>query len=162
MVMEFAENGNLFYYQNQKKTFTEEEASVFFDQTLSAVEYLHSLNYVHRDLKPENLLLDKDLNIKICDLGWIVEGINLPHSTFCGTYEYMAPEMLFEKDYDHRIDIWALGVLLYELLHGFAPFEGDTVEAVRDAMLQGEIHIDPSLSSNVQNLIFNLLKVDPH
>lgn len=70
--MEYAENGNLFYYQNQKKAFNEEEASVFFDQTLSAVEYLHSLNYVHRDLKPENLLLDKDLNIKICDLGWIV------------------------------------------------------------------------------------------
>lgn len=161
MVMEYAENGSLFGYQNLRRTFSEEEASVFFEQTLAAVEYLHARDFVHRDLKPENLLLDRDLNIKVCDFGWIVEGARLPHSTFCGTYEYMAPEMLFQRHYDHRVDIWALGVLLYELLHGAAPFEGDSLEAVRDAMLEGEIRIDPAFSHHLQNLIFNLLKVDP-
>lgn len=92
------------------------------------MEYLHNLNLIHRDIKPENLLLDKDLNIKICDLGWIVEGAKQNHRTFCGTYEYMAPEMIFDRSYGHEIDIWALGILLYELLHGYAPFEGETVE----------------------------------
>lgn len=84
--MEYAENGNLFYYQNQKKSFSEEDASIFFTQVLNALDYLHSLNLIHRDIKPENLLLDKDLNIKICDLGWITSGINNMHTTFCGTY----------------------------------------------------------------------------
>lgn len=86
MVMEYAERGNLFYYQNKKRVFSEEEAAVFFTQTLSAVSYLHALDMLHRDLKPENLLLDKDLNIKICDFGWIIPGIKDKHNTFCGTY----------------------------------------------------------------------------
>lgn len=86
MVLEYAEHGNLFYFQNEKATFSEVEASIFFAQTMAAIEHLHALNYVHRDLKPENLLLDKDNNIKICDLGWVVEGINDIHQTFCGTY----------------------------------------------------------------------------
>lgn len=68
------------------------------------------------------MLLDRDFNVKICDLGWVVEGVNEIHHTFCGTYEYMAPEMIFDREYDYKIDVWALGVLIYELLHGFAPF----------------------------------------
>ena len=73
-------------------------------------------------MQPENLLLDRDFNIKICDFGWVVQNIREKRKIFCGTYEYMAPEMIFDQEYDYRIDIWALGVLLYELLHGFAPF----------------------------------------
>jgi serine/threonine protein kinase len=74
-------------------------------------------------MQPENLLLDDDLNIKLCDFGWATSQINCMRSTFCGTYEYMAPEMVLENRYDYRIDIWALGVLLYELVHGKAPFQ---------------------------------------
>lgn len=73
----------------------------------------------------------------------------------------MAPEMIFDREYNYRIDVWALGVLIYQLLHGFAPFEGETVDEVRQSMIAGEIHIDPDLSANVQNLIFGILKVNP-
>lgn len=73
-------------------------------------------------MKPENLLLDKEFNIKICDFGWVSENIQEKKNIFCGTYEYMAPEMIQGKSYDYRVDIWALGILLYELLHGNAPF----------------------------------------
>lgn len=70
------------------------------------------------------MLLDDAYNIKLCDFGWSAYDINAKRSTFCGTYEYMAPEMLIDKSYDYKIDIWGLGILLYELLHGKAPFRG--------------------------------------
>jgi serine/threonine protein kinase len=72
-------------------------------------------------------LLDNAFNVKICDLGWATDNIQMKRKTFCGTYEYMAPEMLFHGNYDYRFDIWALGVLLYEMVHGHAPFRGDSV-----------------------------------
>lgn len=78
-------------------------------------------------MQPENLLLDRHLNIKLCDFGWCAENINTSRTTFCGTYEYMAPEMLFGTSYDYKVDNWALGVLLYELVHGHAPFRGESV-----------------------------------
>ncbi len=84
------------------------------------------MNIIHRDLKPENLLLDENGNIKICDFGWSAEfsNQNQKRTTFCGTIDYMAPEMIQDKSHDHTLDIWCLGVLLYELLHGKAPFKG--------------------------------------
>ena len=91
----------------------EECARFYIVETLQALKYLHDQNIIYRDIKPENLLLDKDHNIKLCDLGWTIQGVHQLHSTFCGTYQYMAPEMIFEHSYDHKVDIWALGVLLY-------------------------------------------------
>lgn len=84
---------------------------------------MHDLDIMHRDIKPENILLDHNLNVKICDLGWAAEDIKQNRKTFCGTYEYMAPEMVLERQYNYKIDIWALGILLYELTHGVAPFQ---------------------------------------
>lgn len=78
---------------------------------------------MHRDLKPENILLDKKQNVKICDFGWSAEYKEQEiRQTLCGTYEYMAPEIFFKNKQTKKTDIWALGVLLYEILHGHAPF----------------------------------------
>lgn len=79
-------------------------------------------------MQPENILLDNACNVKICDLGWATDNITTKRKTFCGTYEYMAPEMVFEQEYNFTIDVWALGVLLYELLHGFAPFPAKSLD----------------------------------
>ena len=104
------------------------------------------------------MLLDQYLNLKICDFGWCAENINMKRNTFCGTYEYMAPEMIFHKDYDYRVDIWALGILLYEMLHGYAPFKGKTMEEVQESMLRGTYEINPKLSSQVKRLIEEILQ----
>ena len=84
---------------------------------------MHKKNIIHRDLKPENLLIDTEGNIKLCDFGWSAEVSLLEkRKTFCGTIDYMAPEMIKNQPHDHSLDIWCLGILLYELLHGYAPF----------------------------------------
>jgi serine/threonine protein kinase len=100
----------------------EKTAFHYFIQTSSAVLFLHENNLVHRDLKPENILVDENNNIKLCDFGWCVELSMGNRVTFCGTYEYMAPEIIKEKPYNQGIDVWSLGILLYELCHGYSPF----------------------------------------
>ena len=120
--MDYSPNGNLYQKLKVAKYFDEKTAYNYFRQTCSAVNFLHSNNLIHRDLKPENLLLDEKNNIKLCDFGWCAE-LNLGNRvTFCGTFEYMAPEIVNELPYNSSIDIWSLGVLLYELLHGYSPF----------------------------------------
>ena len=120
--MDYANNQNLFSLINKKNGMTEKEAFKYFIQTSAAVNFLHEHNLVHRDLKPENILIDEKDNVKLCDFGWCVELKVGNRSTFCGTYEYMAPEIVNESPYDSAIDIWSLGILLYELIHGYSPF----------------------------------------
>jgi len=100
----------------------EKTAFHYFIQTAAAIQFIHSLDFVHRDLKPENILIDELNNVKLCDFGWCVRIDNGPRKTFCGTYEYMAPEVVKEEEYSKSIDVWSLGVLLYEILHGYSPF----------------------------------------
>ncbi len=87
---------------------------------------------MHRDIKPENLLVNEKNVLKICDFGWCIEGkSNEQRETFCGTLEYMAPEMLTSNpSYGSQVDVWALGVLLYELRHGQSPFSGNTPKEI--------------------------------
>jgi len=136
LVLEFAERGNLFFYiRNGKRRLNEEETFHFFIQTVSGIYFLHKNGLIHRDIKPENLLLSptsasdpsspQKYCLKICDFGWCVQSTSEePRSTFCGTLEYMAPEMLQNESHNHTLDVWSLGILLYELYHGYAPFTG--------------------------------------
>ena len=87
------------------------------------------------------MLLDHQMNVKICDFGWVADDIHRKRTTFCGTYEYMAPEMLDGRPYDYTIDLWALGILLYELNHGKAPFEGSEIEVIKDKLKKGNYEI---------------------
>lgn len=96
------------------------------------------------------MLLDHSLNLKLCDFGWSALDINMKRTTFCGTYEYMAPEMILKGKYDYRVDIWGLGVLLYELVHGYAPFRGNTLEEVAEKVKIGHYEVSPLLSEDLR------------
>ena len=166
IVLELASNGSLFQYQNVKGCFTEKEAFVYFFQTLIGIDYLHYHEILHRDLKLENLLLDKDYNIKICDFGWSMENSHLKKEKLCytGTLQYMAPEMLRLKSYDHKVDIWALGVLLYEITHGKSPFHGeDNNELQRKVLAYNETNqaYSSSISKELVEMIHSMLRANP-
>ena len=120
--LEYARHGDMYGYINRNKL-TDDECLRLFYQTCEAISYIHGKNIMHRDLKPENILVDGDLNVKICDFGWSAEYLPTEiRQTLCGTYEYMAPEVFFRKQQTKKTDVWALGILLYELFHGNAPF----------------------------------------
>lgn len=91
---------------------------------MSALEYLHTKNppIIHRDIKPENILIDKDGRVKLADFGWSNFFNNTKRQTYCGTLDYLAPEMIMESGHDEKLDYWGVGVLIFELLTGKAPF----------------------------------------
>ena len=122
LIIEYVEKGTLFNLIQRSKGMTEEQAFKCFVQVAAGFHFLHENNLIHRDLKPENCLIDKNDNIKICDFGWTVDSTQGTRATFCGTYEYMAPEIVKEEPYNEMIDVWSLGILLYELLHSYSPF----------------------------------------
>lgn len=118
-LLEYAGNGCLFFYIHGKEGLPENLALRFFYQTALAVDYLHSNKLIHRDIKPENILLDENFNVKLCDFGWSCYLDDDDYrNTICGTYEYMSPEILEKKKHTNKVDIWCLGILLYEMLHG--------------------------------------------
>lgn len=96
------------------------------------MEFLHENHLVHRDLKPENILITKKDTVKLCDFGCCVDIRSGFRETFCGTFEYMAPEIIKELPYNQAVDIWSLGILLYEMLHGHSPFCTGNAEHQRD------------------------------
>lgn len=131
ILLEYAEGGDLFNRLVKSGAFGEVLACKFFVQTAMALDYLHQNKIIHRDIKPENILLDGEENIKLCDFGWCAEyDTHTVRRTICGTYEYMAPEILFHKPQTYAVDVWALGVLLFELLHNRAPITGRSLKEV--------------------------------
>ena len=164
LLMEYLDNGTLFTYIRKNKQLSEDTAFNFFIQVANAIYFLHENNFVHRDIKPENILLDKDNNVKLCDFGWCVDMNGGERTTFCGTYEYMAPEIVMDKPYDKSIDVWALGVLLYEMTHGYSPFRakesgGEEYEEIFRKILKKNPPIDKNLglSNECCDLINKLL-----
>ena len=168
LAMEYAPKGNLYQLIQQKKGMCENEAFYYFIQVASAIHFLHINGYAHRDIKPENILIDKNGGIKLCDFGWCVNVAKGERITFCGTYEYMAPEMINDEFYDMGIDIWSLGVLLYEMIHGYSPFRAHYfVKDAKSAMTEIFINIknnnytiNKDISDECIDLIDKLLTTD--
>lgn len=111
-----------------ERRFSENRARFYFAEIYLAITYLHSQNIIYRDLKPENVLLDMKGHVWLTDFG--ISSMSLTAQSFCGTPEYLAPEILHSSSYDHAIDLWSLGILLYEMLTGGPPFEGNTRESI--------------------------------
>ncbi|OMJ82186.1 hypothetical protein SteCoe_17208 [Stentor coeruleus] len=160
IVLEYAEKGSLFDLLRQKIKLPEKDIWPLFTQICTGLNYLHSKNLLHRDLKPENLLINKDDIIKICDFGWSARG-NEARVTFCGTLDYMSPEMLERKPQSYKVDIWALGILLYEMLHGTPPFRAKNPKEMVRMTAEGRYNVGLHVSYSAKQLISLLLQPDP-
>ncbi|XP_074484116.1 MAP/microtubule affinity-regulating kinase 3-like isoform X11 [Sebastes fasciatus] len=161
--MEYASGGEVFDYLVAHGRMKEKEARAKFRQIVSAVQYCHQKHIVHRDLKAENLLLDADMNIKIADFGFSNEftmGNKL--DTFCGSPPYAAPELFQGKKYDGpEVDVWSLGVILYTLVSGSLPFDGQNLKELRERVLRGKYRIPFYMSTDCENLLKRFLVLNP-
>lgn len=159
--LEYAKNGDMFEYLRRGRP-REEECFRLFLQTCEAIKYIHSNNIMHRDLKPENILLDGRFNVKIADFGWsAIYSPDENRQTLCGTMEYMAPEVFLRKKQTKKTDVWALGVLFYEMFHGHAPFRGNKPEDILRQISQNNIAFKRDIDRGVRELILHILCFDP-
>ena len=118
-LLDYASNGCVFFYIDANFGLPKNLALRFFYQTSLAIKYLHDRGIIHRDIKPENLLFDDKFNVKLCDFGWSCKADEDDiRTSICGTFEYMSPEVVFERRHGFKVDIWCLGILLFEFLHG--------------------------------------------
>uniref|UniRef100_A0A5S6QVC2 non-specific serine/threonine protein kinase n=1 Tax=Trichuris muris TaxID=70415 RepID=A0A5S6QVC2_TRIMR len=163
-VMEYACGGELFFHLQRERLFTEERTRFYGAEIVSALAYLHENNIVYRDIKLENLLLDRDGHIKIADFGLCKEDISFGEKTktFCGTPEYLAPEVLEENDYGRAVDWWGTGVVMYEMMCGRLPFYSKDHEKLFELILTGVVRFPTKLSAEAKSLLSGLLVKDPN
>lgn len=135
--------------------------SRIFYQCLLAIHYLQKRSIAHRDIKPENILLDDDFKIKLCDFGWAkIMHQDEVRVSICGTYEYMPPEVVNQEPHSLKADVWSLGILLYEMLHGKAPFRAKSLEEIKRRIKEDQIFLNSGLSTKTKKLIKQLLRMD--
>lgn len=164
-VMDNLEGGELFYHLRSSGQFDEETTWFYAAQIVLAVEHLHSKNIMYRDLKPENILLDSEGNAVITDFG--LAKMNMTNykrtKSFCGTPEYLAPEIIQGNGYDKSADWWSLGILIYEMLSGKHPFKmkNNDKMAMFKRIVEKPIKMRPEFSDAARSLLHGLLAAKP-
>ena len=165
-IMEYISKGNVYNLlpTDKKKRLSTKVCSFIIRDVISAVYFLHHMNppIIHRDIKPENVLLGDGLVAKLTDFGWsnyMQEGEK--RTTVCGTPIYLAPEILEEKPHDEAVDLWCIGVLLFELVTANPPFLGSDLETLKANILSLKINWPKDINVDAKNLIIKILKLDP-
>uniref|UniRef100_A0AAY4E5C8 protein kinase C n=1 Tax=Denticeps clupeoides TaxID=299321 RepID=A0AAY4E5C8_9TELE len=161
-VMEYAAGGDLMMHIHAD-VFSEPRAVFYAACVVLGLQFLHDHKIVYRDLKLDNLLLDTEGYVKIADFGLCKEGMGFRDrtSTFCGTPEFLAPEVLTETSYTRAVDWWGLGVLIFEMLVGESPFPGDDEEEVFDSIVNDEVRYPRFLSTEAISIMRRLLRRNP-
>ncbi|KAJ7164633.1 protein kinase C1 [Mycena crocata] len=161
-VMEYVSGGDLMLHI-QRKQFSLRQAKFYASEVLLALEYFHKNGIIYRDLKLDNILLTLDGHVKVADYGLCKEEMwyGKTTSTFCGTPEFMAPEILLEQRYGRAVDWWAFGVLTYEMLLGQSPFRGDDEDEIFDAILEDEPLYPITMPRDAVSILQKLLNRDP-
>ena len=166
IALEYIKKGNLYSYTQSmpNKVLDAATTANFVVDLISSLYYLHNMNppIIHRDIKPENLLVGDNGHLKLTDFGGsnYLEGGNVRYTT-CGTQIYHSPEMLLKKGYDTRVDIWAIGILIFELMVGRPPFKSDAQHSMEDNIVNLRINWPNTMNLLAKNLISKLLKLEP-
>ena len=161
MLLEYVPNGNIFYFLNKNHPLPQKDIAKLWYQTVLAIQYIHNRKYIHRDLKPENLLLDSDKNLRLCDFGWCCHFDDTEYKKVAGgTYEYMAPETLRGEMQGPETDLWALGVLLFELFHNKEPYKGKSQREMLACILKTDLKME-KIPEDARTVIRGLLKMNP-
>eukprot|EP00826_Nyctotherus_ovalis_P042023 TRINITY_DN4286_c0_g1_i12.p1 TRINITY_DN4286_c0_g1~~TRINITY_DN4286_c0_g1_i12.p1 ORF type:complete len:321 (-),score=95.68 TRINITY_DN4286_c0_g1_i12:167-1129(-) len=164
LVMEYLPGGELFFHLRKAKKFDEARAVFYAAEITLALEYLHKNNIIYRDLKPENILLDQNGHVKLTDLGLSKEGVAFGKAktyTFCGTPEYLAPEIISGTGHNKAVDWWSLGALIYEMLTGRSPFANENRKQMLKNILKKPPEMRSYFSEEAKNILKRLLCVDP-
>ncbi|KAA0717583.1 Ribosomal protein S6 kinase alpha-2 [Triplophysa tibetana] len=163
LILDFLRGGDLFTRLSKEVMFTEEDVKFYLAELALALDHLHSLGIIYRDLKPENILLDEEGHIKVTDFGLSKEAIDNDKRaySFCGTIEYMAPEVVNRRGHTQSADWWSFGVLMFEMLTGSLPFQGKDRKETMALILKAKLGMPQFLSPEVQSLLRALFKRNP-
>eukprot|EP00118_Oscarella_pearsei_P008731 m.46503 g.46503 ORF g.46503 m.46503 type:complete len:735 (+) comp33701_c0_seq4:2867-5071(+) len=166
IVLEFLRGGDLFTRLSKEVMFTEDDVKLYLAELALALDHLHGFGIIYRDLKPENILLDGEGHIKLTDFGLSKEGMEMDSEekkthSFCGTVEYMAPEVVNRRGHGTTADWWSYGVLMYEMLTGSLPFQGANRKETMTMILKAKLGMPQFLSGDAQGLLRALFKRNP-
>jgi serine/threonine protein kinase len=165
-VLDFLNGGELFFHLKKEGRFTENKARFYAAEVVLALEHLHKNGIIYRDLKPENILLGDDGHIKLTDFGLSKTGVmgNIQWYTFCGTPEYLSPEIINGKGHTKSVDWWSFGLLLYEMLSGTHPFKSKRKnrQQIFNQITDEPVSMLPGFSDEASDLLTELLKIDPN
>ncbi|KAM6969024.1 ribosomal protein S6 kinase alpha-1 isoform 1-T1 [Tautogolabrus adspersus] len=163
LILDFLRGGDLFTRLSKEVMFTEEDVKFYLAELALGLDHLHSLGIIYRDLKPENILLDEEGHIKLTDFGLCKEAIDHEKKaySFCGTVEYMAPEVVNRQGHTHSADWWSFGVLMFEMLTGSLPFQGKDRKETMGLILKARLGMPQFLSTEAQSLLRALFKRNP-
>ncbi|KAI9011794.1 kinase-like domain-containing protein [Hyaloraphidium curvatum] len=159
LILTYASGGELFSYLTKERMFPEATAAFYLAEILLALEHLHEIGIIYRDLKPENILLGGDGHVLLTDFG--LSKVAVESDTICGSAEYMAPEIVAEQKYDKSVDIWTVGILLYDLTTGSPPFVGPNKKKTMEKILKQKLSLPNYLSSFAKDLLTKLLRKTP-
>jgi len=161
LILDFLRGGDLFTRLSKEVMFTEEDVKFYLAELALALNHLHSVGIIYRDLKPENILLDSEGHIAVTDFGLCKEGFDEKAFSFCGTVEYMAPEVVNRRGHDFSADWWSFGVLMYEMLTGRLPFQGEDRKETMNQIMKAKLGMPGFLSPEAQALLRALFKRNP-
>ncbi|XP_043781027.1 ribosomal protein S6 kinase beta-2 isoform X2 [Cervus elaphus] len=164
LILECLSGGELFTHLEREGIFLEDTACFYLSEITLALGHLHSQGIIYRDLKPENIMLNSQGHIKLTDFGLCKESIHegaVTH-TFCGTIEYMAPEILVRSGHNRAVDWWSLGALMYDMLTGSPPFTAENRKKTMDKIIRGKLELPPYLTPDARDLVKKFLKRNPN
>jgi serine/threonine protein kinase len=161
LILEYAEKGELYKKLQEEGKFSEPLTAKYISELACALHYCHKKHVIHRDIKPENILIGSSGELKIADFGWSVHAPGARRKTLCGTLDYLPPEMIEGKDHDQMVDVWSLGVLMYEFLVGNPPFEAESHNDTYRRISKVDLKVPEFVSPEATDLLRRLLVKQP-